>query len=77
MIDKFVDTLLNSGPFGILCAIELAALFVSGKVISVLFGLYQGVQEKRIGEALEAQRITQQQIAIIQGIKDMLQSQRH
>jgi histidinol-phosphate/aromatic aminotransferase/cobyric acid decarboxylase-like protein len=76
MIDKFVDTLVASGPLGILCAILIAAFSVAAKTIAVLFKLYQDAQEKRIAEALKAQEITQQQIAIIQGIKELLQQRR-
>ena len=76
MLDKFVDTLVNAGPLGILCAILMAAFAVAAKTITTLFKLYQDAQEKRIAEALKAQDITQQQIAIIQGIKELLQQQR-
>lgn len=75
-MDRLIETLLSSGPWGILSAVLLVIIVALGMFVRELFGMLLKSQQARIDEGLKAHEITRDQINTIEKVSVIMNSMR-
>lgn len=75
-MDKLIETLAGSGPWGILCAVLLVMLAAVAMFANRLLEMYVASQQARIDEGLKARDFINKQNDIFQSLRDAILSSR-